>query len=59
MEGAAGATEGGGVIALITAIVLGAANFTWQAFGPMDWNLAIERTWFQGVACFAMWLAEK
>jgi len=35
------------------AIGLAVGNFIWQAFTGRHWDIAIERSWFQGFACLA------
>jgi hypothetical protein len=32
------------------------ANFLYQALGAHDWSVAIDRSWFQVCAIFAVWL---
>jgi hypothetical protein len=39
-----------------TFIVMGIANFGFQFFGDANWALAVDRTAFQGVALFAVYL---
>ena len=46
------------VIALLTALGLGLANFAYQGLKGQDWALAMERTWFQTTACIAVAVAE-
>jgi|APTNR8051073442_1049403.scaffolds.fasta_scaffold91303_2 hypothetical protein len=38
-------------IALLVVIGLGIANFAYQAFAGHNWAAAIDRTWFQVLAC--------
>jgi len=43
---------------MATAIIVGfgltLANFAYQGLTAHDWMLALERSWFQLTACFAM-----
>ena len=45
--------------ALTTAFCLGLANFAWQGFGDQNWQIAIERTYFQALACLTVWLVDR
>jgi len=45
-------------IAILVAFGLGLANFAYQGLGAQDWATAIERTWFQAVACLAVAAAD-
>ena len=45
-------------IALLVALGLGLANFAYQGLGAQDWATAMERTWFQTVACLAVAAAD-
>ena len=45
-------------IASLVAISLGLANFAYQGLGAQDWLTAIERTWFQTVACLTVAAAD-
>ena len=38
---------------LFLAVALAIGNFIWQAFNGRQWSVAIERSWFQFVACLA------
>ena len=45
-------------IALLVALGLGMANFAYQWLTGCNWNLAMERTWFQTTACLTVALVE-
>lgn len=36
-------------------LALALGNFAYQLFGSEQWGVALERTWFQCVALFAVW----
>lgn len=38
--------------ALVLSLVLAVSNFAFQAATGQDWGAALERSWFQAVACF-------
>lgn len=44
---------------LMMAVSLAIANYFYEAIGPNDWSAALDRSFFQGVALFYVWLALK
>ena len=40
--------------ALLVSCALALLNFAYQGMNGRDWNLAMERTWFQTAACLTL-----
>lgn len=38
--------------AIFAATALAAGNFIYQALNGKNWGVALERSWFQTIACF-------
>ena len=41
-------------MAIFVGTGLAVANFAWQALGGQHWDIALERSWFQLIACLMM-----
>lgn len=44
------------LIMIIATLGLVAGNFVYQVFGPHEWSVAAERSFFQIVAVAAVWI---
>jgi hypothetical protein len=44
---------------LIIFIALAISNYAYQAFSGHQWHVALERTWFQGLAMMCVYLIQR